>query len=71
VVGVDLAIRLAGYGLRTAADLDALVLCYREDELLTRVGLSVRQRHAMLAAFAAWSDPRWIEALSRAREGEA
>jgi hypothetical protein len=50
IVGVDAAIRLAGMGLYTAGDLDALLLGYGEADL----PFGMRERARLIRTFTAW-----------------
>lgn len=55
VVGVEHGLRLAGHGLRKVADLDALVLAYREGELEAVMGLNQRESRLVQARLLAWT----------------
>jgi hypothetical protein len=67
VVGVHPALRLAGRGLRTAGDLDALVMGCREAELRQACGLKLREANEALARLHEWSLRQFLAALAGLR----
>jgi hypothetical protein len=71
LLGVDLGLRLAALGLRTALDLDRLVRDYREGELTGPGRLTIRERAAVLGALLRFCRREWLRLLAEVRQSTA
>jgi hypothetical protein len=70
LAGVEMSLRLAGHGLRTIADLDALVMAYREKELGGVMGLKRTEARALLRALLEYTQREFLGALARVRRSD-